>query len=82
MTFMGSTNDQREMAPKATLMRHSNDHFPPCVILPSYFEGVRTLSSFSILQHLSYWIPHWCWYIAFHGVRQTKGLLWWNYLGA
>ena len=71
--YWGSVEDQWEMAPKGALCAIPRFLFLPVAIPPSYYGGVKTLFSFSILQHHSYVIPHQCWHIPFHGGLPDEG---------
>lgn len=79
---MGSDEDQHEMVPKDTLVRHSKDR------LPSWRDSLELLRRCEdiilslALRHRSYRIIHQLWHTPLCDVRRTWGLFWWKNLVA
>ena len=74
LAFMGSVEDQQEMAPQSALVCHPKDHLLPWRDSTKLLRRCETLSSLSILQHRSYQIAHQRWHTPFCSAGRTRAL--------
>ena len=77
LAFMGSRDDEHDMAPKVALVRHPKDPVPPWRYSAELFRRCKDIVlSLSLLGHQSYWMSYRHWHIPFYGGLQTRELLW------